>query len=179
MPIENGKLSEMPYDKEFPLEFWGQALLNAAAWHRQMEWLMRLTPTSNPLTVSSSGAAANGEIAPAGGHQVQRPKEGVDSTSNDLYENWLKLCGWVPRRQYENLQARFAALEKRYLQQSEMIARMRQERGVDPQILFDGFSQFFTRQSGEFSRLVDKMREIGASPVSPQESGGKSADPEA
>jgi hypothetical protein len=167
----------MQATKQNPLEFWGQTLLNAAAWQRQMEWLMRLTPTANQLTGASGNVEAKETVLQEGSPTSRSVWADTMSASNDLYENWLQLCGWVPRKQYDDLQARFTALEKRYAQQKEMIDRMRQANGWNPQAFFDGFNHFFTRQSGEFKRLIENLRESAA--VEPAEQKAEEYGPEA
>jgi hypothetical protein len=152
----------MQFAKQNPLEFWGQTLLNAAAWQRQIEWFMRLTPTANPWTGASGTVEAKKTVLQGGSPTPHSLWADTMHASQDLYENWLQLCGWVPRKQYDDLQARFTALEKRYAQQKEMIDRMRQANGWDPRALFDDFNQIFTRQNGEFKRLIENLRESAA-----------------
>ena len=162
----------MPYHQH-PFEFWGQALLNAAEWQRQIEWLMRLAPATHRLT-GPSLSADNNQTAPALNSRANNPgwTESM-AASRNMYEDWLKMCGWVPRKQYDDLQARLATLERRCARQKEMIARLRRASEFDPQALFEGFSQYFARQSGEFRRLMENLQENGKIDPHETENGDK------
>jgi hypothetical protein len=146
-------------DRKF-LEFWGNALLNAAKGQEQVENLNRLVQDGfktfeQQLSLFQKLYDLDKKPDPSIPYTEMWAKAASDFTKS--YQEFLGFMGVVPREDYEALSREHEALKSKFAALEEKHRRGRAKSGakeIDPSEVVKGFEGLMKKQAEQFQTLM-------------------------
>jgi hypothetical protein len=165
-------------DRRF-LEFWGNALLNAAKGQEQVENLNHLVRVGfksfeEQLSLFQKLYDLDKKPDPPAPYAEMWAKAASDFTKS--YQEFLGFMGVVPREDYEALSREHEALKNKFAALEENLRHGRAKSGgkeIDPSEVVKGFEGLMKEQAQQFQALMEFYGKL----YEEKKPGKKSADP--
>ncbi|MGD9056034.1 MAG: hypothetical protein PVG40_06285 [Desulfobacterales bacterium] len=149
-------------DRQF-LEFLGSFFLNAAKGQKQLEdmtrWIGGGLSGFDDLTRMFRKFYGMNEL-PLASPDYTRAWEKASENFKKSYHEWLNLMSVIPKSEYQALQKKCEALEKKVATQDETIRQLRKllsEKGLPYADAVKGFTSMMEQQGYQFQELMNSL----------------------